>query len=182
MANGARFTTPELSDLDRRISEAGERAAARERAVFAHLVADRAGPRRRARRLRRCAGVPRCPAIRGEAGRVRHLVPPAGHRRRRIPGASRPPSGGGGRARRPCAVRAQRLRPVARAARPAAHRPEHGRQIHLPAAERAVRRAGPGRPAGAGGKRHHRRGRPAVLAASARRTTWRAAAPPSWWR
>ena len=38
MANGARFTTPELSDLDRRISEAGERAAARERTVFGHLV------------------------------------------------------------------------------------------------------------------------------------------------
>ncbi len=38
MANGARFTTGELSDLDRRISEAGERAAARERAVFARLV------------------------------------------------------------------------------------------------------------------------------------------------
>ena len=38
MANGARFTTPELSDLDRRIAEAGDRAAARERAVFAHLV------------------------------------------------------------------------------------------------------------------------------------------------
>ena len=38
MANGARFTTPELSDLDRRISEAGERAAARERALFAQLV------------------------------------------------------------------------------------------------------------------------------------------------
>src|SRR6185312_7286569 len=38
MANGARFTTPDLSDLDRRISEAGERAAARERAVFGHLV------------------------------------------------------------------------------------------------------------------------------------------------
>ena len=38
MANGARFTTPELSELDRRISEAGERAAARERTVFAHLV------------------------------------------------------------------------------------------------------------------------------------------------
>src|SRR6185312_744383 len=36
--NGARFTTPDLSDLDRRISEAGERAAARERAVFGHLV------------------------------------------------------------------------------------------------------------------------------------------------
>jgi DNA mismatch repair protein MutS len=38
MANGARFTTPDLAELDRRISEAGERAAARERTVFAHLV------------------------------------------------------------------------------------------------------------------------------------------------
>ena len=38
MANGARFSTPELSELDRRIAEAGDRAAARERAVFAHLV------------------------------------------------------------------------------------------------------------------------------------------------
>jgi DNA mismatch repair protein MutS len=37
MANGARFTTPELAELDRKIAEAGERAAARERAVFAHL-------------------------------------------------------------------------------------------------------------------------------------------------
>jgi DNA mismatch repair protein MutS len=38
MANGARFTTPELSELDRRIAEAGERAASRERTVFARLV------------------------------------------------------------------------------------------------------------------------------------------------
>lgn len=38
MANGARFTTPELSDLDRRIAEAGEHASARERAVFSYLV------------------------------------------------------------------------------------------------------------------------------------------------
>jgi DNA mismatch repair protein MutS len=39
MASGARFSCPELSDLDRRISEAAERATTRERAVFAHLVA-----------------------------------------------------------------------------------------------------------------------------------------------
>jgi DNA mismatch repair protein MutS len=39
MANGARFACAELSELDRRISEAAERAAARERAVIAHLVA-----------------------------------------------------------------------------------------------------------------------------------------------
>jgi DNA mismatch repair protein MutS len=39
MANGARFTCPELSDLDRRITEASARAAARERALIAHLFA-----------------------------------------------------------------------------------------------------------------------------------------------
>jgi DNA mismatch repair protein MutS len=38
MANGARFTHPDLSDLDRRITEAADRATARERTVFAHLV------------------------------------------------------------------------------------------------------------------------------------------------
>jgi len=38
MANGARFTHPELSDLDRRITEAATRAAARERVVFSWLV------------------------------------------------------------------------------------------------------------------------------------------------
>jgi len=39
MANAARFSTAELSELDRRIAEAAERAAERERAVFAALVA-----------------------------------------------------------------------------------------------------------------------------------------------
>ncbi len=38
MANGARFTLAELSDLDRRITEAGIRAQERERAIFADLV------------------------------------------------------------------------------------------------------------------------------------------------
>ena len=38
MANGARFTTPELSDLDRRITEAADLARGRERLIFAHLV------------------------------------------------------------------------------------------------------------------------------------------------
>lgn len=39
MTNGARFTTTELADLDRRIGEAAERAAAREALVFGTLVA-----------------------------------------------------------------------------------------------------------------------------------------------
>jgi DNA mismatch repair protein MutS len=38
MANGARFTLAELSELDRRIAEAADRAAARERLVLADLV------------------------------------------------------------------------------------------------------------------------------------------------
>ncbi len=40
MASAARFTTGELAELDRRIAEAGERAAGRERAVFAALVTE----------------------------------------------------------------------------------------------------------------------------------------------
>ncbi|MEO9190240.1 MAG: DNA mismatch repair protein MutS, partial [Acetobacteraceae bacterium] len=38
MASAARFTTPDLADLDRRIAEAAERAASRERIIFDHLV------------------------------------------------------------------------------------------------------------------------------------------------
>jgi DNA mismatch repair protein MutS len=38
MANGARFTHSELSELDRRITEAADRASARERLIFATLV------------------------------------------------------------------------------------------------------------------------------------------------
>ena len=38
MANGARFTHPDLSELDRRINEAADRASVRERGIFARLV------------------------------------------------------------------------------------------------------------------------------------------------
>ena len=38
MANGARFACPELSELDRRINDAADRAASRERLVFTHLT------------------------------------------------------------------------------------------------------------------------------------------------
>ena len=40
MANAARFTNPELADLDRRINEAAGRASAREAAIFAALSAE----------------------------------------------------------------------------------------------------------------------------------------------
>ncbi len=38
MANGARFTSTELSELDQKIASAAERATARERVIFDHLV------------------------------------------------------------------------------------------------------------------------------------------------
>ncbi len=101
MANGARFTTPELSDLDRRIAEAGERAAARERAVFAQLVQEALA---HADALAACAdALAFLDAVQSAAklAEVRHLVPPAGDRRRRIPGEIRSPPGGGSRARGP---------------------------------------------------------------------------------
>ena len=53
MANAARFTNPELGELDRRITEAGGRAAAREAAIFQTLVGEvlaQAGALRRAGR------------------------------------------------------------------------------------------------------------------------------------
>lgn len=40
MANGARFTLAELSELDQKIREAAERASAREKLIFGHLVAN----------------------------------------------------------------------------------------------------------------------------------------------
>ena len=51
----------------------------------------------------------------------------------------------------------------------AAHRPEHGRQVHVPAPERADRRAGADGQLRAGEARQDRRGRPAVLARRRRR-------------
>jgi DNA mismatch repair protein MutS len=53
MANGARFTTPDLSELDQRVREAAEQATTRERLVFAHLVR---GVLAHADELAACAG------------------------------------------------------------------------------------------------------------------------------
>ena len=79
-------------------------------------------------------------------------------------------------------LRAQRLRPRARAPAVAADRPQHGRQVDLPAPERPDRRDGPGRLLRAGAGRPPSASSTACSAASARPTTWRAAARPSWSR
>ena len=77
MANGARFTTPELSELDQRITEAGERAAARETHGVRAPGEDR--DLAHAEALAACAealALSGCSAIGCETGGSRHLVPP----------------------------------------------------------------------------------------------------------
>ena len=76
MANGARFTHPELSTLDQRIAEAAARAAARERVVFGMAGQTRAGAGRAARRLRRRFGAARRAAIGGSLCADESLVLP----------------------------------------------------------------------------------------------------------
>ncbi len=163
MANGARFTTPELSDLDRRIAEAGERAAARERAVFAQLVQEALA---HADALAACADAlafldaVQSAAKLAESGtwcrpqvtdNDEFLVKSGRH-----PVVEAALAGHAAFVPNDCDLSAG-------AARPAAHRPQHGGQVDLPAAERADRRAGPGRAAGSSGSRVYRRGGPAIL-------------------
>ena len=100
----------------------------------------------------------------------------------------RTPSGGrAGADRRRRAVRRQPVRSVAARAggcRPhlAAHRPEHGRQVHLPAPERADRDPRPDGQLRAGAQRHGSAWSTGCSRASAPPTIWPAAARPSWSR
>ncbi len=116
MASGARFTSPELSDLDRRITEAAERAGARERVVFAHLVeAALTTPNRSAAVPRRwrcwtCSSPP--PAWLSPAHGAGPLSPTTTRSDRR-----RASSGGGSGVGGPGGFRPQRLRFVTRQAR-----------------------------------------------------------------
>ena len=164
MANGARFTAPDLVELNRRIVEAADRAASRERAVFAALTARvldaadaisaaadalaRLDVAQSAARL--AEGGSWCrPVVREDAALLHH---------------GRAAPGGGGGARRRCRLRAERLRSFARTSRAPAHRPQHGRQIHLSAAERAARDPRPGRAARARAACGDRHRGPALLA------------------
>ena len=162
MANGARFGNTELADLDRRISEAADRAAARERLVFATLGPGRAGAVGRAGRLRQNAGAARRAAVLRPPGRGWALVPPGGHGRRPVLHPGRPPPRSGACAAGHRRLHAERLRPVRSAARAATHGAEHGGQEHLSPAERAYCDHGTGRAAGLGRERPDRRRRPAV--------------------
>ena len=184
MKNAERFITPELKAFEDKALSAGERALAREKALYdalldalaPHLEADSRRWRARSRRSTRWRRSP--------SRRARRLVPAALrasealHRDR-----ARPPSGGrGAPAGRRQPVHGQRL--PARRALPDArhHRPEHGRQEHLHAPGRADR------PAGVDRLRTFRRRRAGSARstrstpASAPPTTWPTRSRPSWSR
>jgi DNA mismatch repair protein MutS len=142
MAGAVRFNSLHLHDEATRIAEAGGHALAAEDAHFAALVEEVHAARERIAttaaalaRIDVAAGQAECAA---EGGWCRPGIAEHGRARSR----GRAPPGRRGRARpRRRALRRQRLPP--RAGRPAVarRRAQHGRQVDLPAAERADRAA-----------------------------------------
>ena len=154
LANAERFVTPALEgpggeDPRRRRTDRRDRGAAL-RASSSRELAQRGRPRRRGprRRSRSSTSTRRF----AEVARVGPLGPAEAFARRRgsrsSTGAirsSRPPARG--------ALRAERLRPLAREADPRRDGAEHGGQVHVPAAGRDDRAARAGRLVRAGRER-----------------------------
>ena len=176
----------ELVETESRIVSAAERALALEQEIFAELAAAVAargagagrGGRRAGRARLRGGASPRSRRRRAIRGPSSTTAPPSRSAAGAIRWSSRrcgPPEAG--------AVHRERLRAGerrGRQARPASdgmppgapvagHRPQHGRQVHLPAPERADRGAGADGLVRAGTLRPHRRRRPPVLARRRRR-------------
>ena len=178
-----RYTTAELAELESRIASAAERALALELRLFDDLVGEVIGAPRRDRRRGRGA---RRARRRRRACRVRRGSA-TGCGPRSIAGTAFEIEGG----RHPvveAALRRQGRRFIAndcvlgRGPHLARHRPQHGRQVHLPAPERADRDPGADRRLRAGARGADRHRRPAVQPGRRRPTIWRAAARPSWSR
>ena len=175
LAGQVRFTTSELGEIEAKIANAGDRALNLELEIFDRLCAMALADKRRAARRGACVRDARRRDRAGQACGRRQLCAPRGRRLARFCHRGRPASGGGAglEARRP-AVHRQCLRSLARAgaeirADLADHRSQHGRQIDLPAPERADRAAGADRQLRAGEPGEDRHRRPPVLARRRRR-------------
>ena len=163
LVNAERYVTPEIKELEEQILSAEERQIALEQGYFRELVAkiaaeaprtDRAGRRRigaarRPRRLRRGGGAAALRAADDGAGRARRSIA-------RATGATRWSSRRAGDAFVPNDAE---LDAEQRADRPP-HRPQHGRQVDLPAPGGAHRPDGPGGQLRAGRRGGDRRRRP----------------------
>ena len=185
LVNAERFTTPELKEYEAKVLDAQEKMVEIERRLFAEL---RAAIAAEARRIRQTAlALAEIDVLASFA----HLQPIAttavpqfdDSGDLEIVEGRHPVIEQHGAHRRLRPLRAQRSLPQRHhALDPAHHRPQHGRQVHLPAAGRADRADGADGlvrsralgAAGAGGPHlHPHRRQP---------TTWRAAARPSWSR
>ena len=175
LAGQVRFTTSELGEIEAKIANAGDRALGLELEIFERLCAMALAA---SDDLRAAA---HAFALLDVATALAKLAVDDNYVRPEVDGSlgfasrGRPPSGGraGVEARRP-AVHRQCLRPLAGARAEigpdlADHRSQHGRQIDLPAPERADRADGADRLLRAGVARADRRRRPAVLARRRRR-------------
>jgi DNA mismatch repair protein MutS len=113
MANVMRFSTPELGELESRLSMAASRAVALELEIFADLV-ERVGALRKGCSTGPRAGEARRLCRAGRACRTPALRAPEGGRLAQVRDRGGAPSGGrdGAGARRRAGVRAQRLRSV----------------------------------------------------------------------
>ncbi len=182
MANGARFTHPELSTLDQRIAEAAARAAAREKIVFGWLLKQ---VLEHAEALASCADALALLDVLQSAATLaatqRYCCPELTEGEEFFLKAGRHPVVEAALAARH-RVHPQPLRPFRGAAADAADRPEHGRQIHVPAAECAAGDPRPGRAAGAGGGACGWGWWTGCSPAWVLPTISPQAAPPSWWR
>ena len=162
LAGAERYVTPELKDYEARVLGAEERMAVREGELFGAL---RAAVGIAVDRVQRTARALARLDVLGRAGRARAVtgaLRPARSRRRLRARASRVPPPGH---RAPDAARV--VHPQRRAVRPrpsgcAGDRAQHGRQVHDPAPDRAVRGAGADRLVRARGRGAHRRRRPAL--------------------
>ena len=175
LAGQTRFTTSELGEIEAKIANAGDRALGLELEIFERLSRDGDGSQRRSARRSACLCAARRRDRAGKTRGRRQLRAARGRWLARLCDRGRPASGGraGAEARRP-AVHRQCLRSLSRAGaevRPdlADHRPQHGRQIDLPAPERADRAAGADRQFRAGHAGADRHRRPAVLPGRRRR-------------
>ncbi len=175
LAGQVRFTTSELGEIEAKIANAGERALDLELEIFDRLCAMALAA---SDDLRAAA---HAFAMLDVATALARLAINDNYTRPEVDGSLSFAIEGG---RHPVVEQALKrdgqsfianacdLSPGAGASHPdslAHHRPQHGRQVDLPAPERADRAARPDRLVRAGSARPHRRGRPAVLPRRRRR-------------
>ena len=189
LASAVRFTTTELADLEAKIAGAADRALAIELAVFDELTAAVVAEQAALQAIADGLAVLDVAAGLAVLAEAEEYCRPTVDRSLafHIEGGRHPVveqalrSGGEGPfVANDCDLGARDADEAG--AHLAGHRAQHGRQVHLPAPERADRRARPDRRLRAGPRRPYRRRRPPVLAASAPPTISPAAAPPSWSR